>query len=694
VDQELETFANELKRDVHDAVESGEGEPWTSHEFTAQVLERLADAGVLENPQALTQGGKGRFGRADYEISGFVLPDEEDPERVLIITTAFRDAWGTETITSADVRTAAERAARFVEASFKGLHEQIEPANTDASDLARRLLEMKDHIHQVRIVLITDCIAGPRTVAEFDRGALSIGIDLFDMQRLFRILGAGRTREDIELVLGREGHALPSLQSPKTTDTYQAYLAAVPGDLIADVYERYGTRLLELNVRAFLGVRGKKTVNAGLRETIMKSPGDFLAFNNGIVATVDSIEIGEDENGASGIKRVTGLQIVNGGQTTASLYRARRVDKADLKQIRVPVKFIHVQGSDLERMVASISRSANSQNTVQPADFSANDPVHVKLEKLANETWCPDGRTKWFYDRARGAYEAAQDRAGVTRERQRRFLTEFPKEKRFSKIDLAKYINAWECQPHLVCYGGQKNFQGMMQRLKELDRGSDDVDQAWFKAMIASAIVFRAAHKVVRGLAFPAYQANITAYLVSALSWRTSGRFDLDRVWRSQAVSAELGALLKDWAPTINKLLRETAGQKMPTEWSKREQCWFAIRARAPQLPSNPLPEIAPSPAAIDDSGASVRSGATGDDELEIVREVQLLPARAWAAVYSWGTATHGPQWSLSTATRVMAELATGGWKKQPTALLARRAKEGFDAWKAAGGPPSTASSE
>ncbi len=692
MDQELEAFADGLRRDVQDAVDSGEGAAWTAHEFTSQVLERLADAGVLENPQALTQGGKGRFGRGEYEISGFVLPDEEDPERVLIITTAFRDSWGTETISSGDVRTAAERAARFVEASFKGLHDQIEPANTDASDLARRLLELKDRIHQVRIVLITDCLAGPRTLAEFERGALSIGIDLFDLQRLFRILGKGRTREDIELVLEDAGQALPCLEAHKTTESYQAYLAAVPGELIADVYERYGTRLLELNVRAFLGVRGKKTVNAGLRETILKAPGDFLAFNNGIVATVDSVETGADDNGVVGLKRVTGLQIVNGGQTTASLYRARRVDRASLDGILVPVKFIHVQGADLERMVASISRSANSQNTVQPADFSANDPVHVKLEKLANDTWCPDGRSKWFYDRARGAYEAAQDRAGATRERQRRFLAEYPKEKRFSKIDLAKYINAWECQPHLVCYGGQKNFQGMMQRLKELGRGSDDVDLAWFKSMIASAIIFRAAHKVVRGLAFPAYQANITAYLVSALSWRASGRFDLDRVWRNQTISVELGALLKEWAQVIDRLLRETAGQKMPTEWSKREQCWFAVRAKAPQLPSGLPPEIAPVPGAIDDSGTNVAADVAGDDDLEVVREVQLLPARAWASVHSWGAATHGPQWSLATVTRVMAECASGGWKTQPSARLARRAMEGFAAWKAAGSPAQSTS--
>src|SRR5262249_19578672 len=149
-----------------------------------------------------------------------------------------------------DVRAAAEKAARFVEASFKGLHTQIEPANTDASDLARRLLELKDHIHLVRIVVLTDCLAGPRSVAEFAKGALNIGVDLFDLGRLFRVLGKGQTREDIELEFDSGG--LHCLRATQATERYDTYLTAVPGSAIADVYERYGTRLLELNVRAFL----------------------------------------------------------------------------------------------------------------------------------------------------------------------------------------------------------------------------------------------------------------------------------------------------------------------------------------------------------------------------------------------------------------------------------------------------------
>ncbi|CAH1655118.1 hypothetical protein CHELA1G11_10894 [Hyphomicrobiales bacterium] len=177
----------------------------------------------------------------------------------------------------------------------------------------------------------------------------------------------------------------------------------MPGDILSRVYERYGVRLLELNVRAFLGLQGRKSVNAELRRTIADQPSMFLAFNNGIVATVDDLDVVSSDAGGLEIRSLKGLQIVNGGQTTASLHRARRKDSLKLDQVSVPVKIIKVGGADLSEMVSSISRAANRQNTVQLADFSANDPFHQQIETLANTTWLDDGKGRWFYERARGS---------------------------------------------------------------------------------------------------------------------------------------------------------------------------------------------------------------------------------------------------------------------------------------------------
>jgi hypothetical protein len=109
-------------------------------------------------------------------------------------------------------------------------------------------------------------------------------------------------------------------------------------------------------------------------------------------------------------------------------------------------------------MVGAISRSANSQNTVQPADFSANDPFHVTVEQLANNTWIPGATGRWFYERASGSYGAAESKSAYSKTQLKRFRAETPKQRRFSKTDLAKTLNTWAGRPDLEA-GSQKSFQ-------------------------------------------------------------------------------------------------------------------------------------------------------------------------------------------------------------------------------------------
>jgi hypothetical protein len=251
--------------------------------------------------------------------------------------------------------------------------------------------------------------------------------------------------------------------------------------------------------------------------------------------------------GSLGIKSLRGLQIVNGGQTTASLHRALRQDKADLTNIQVPAKIICVRDASLDEMVSAVSRSANSQNTVQPADFSANEPFHVAVEDLANDVWLPDGSGRWFYERARGSYGAAELASSARAEKSRRFARETPKDRRFSKTDLAKYLNAWNGAPQLVSFGSQKNFQYFMQSMKEDHPDGFLPDENWYRAFIAKAILFRSVQKIAKSQKFPAYQANITAYSVAWISWAVDGLLDFDLIWKQQAISREMKAMTEDW---------------------------------------------------------------------------------------------------------------------------------------------------
>ncbi|WP_316197045.1 AIPR family protein [Bradyrhizobium sp. SZCCHNS3053] len=589
-DEAIEAFARELAGEVDEAIQSGQGSIYSEEEFTRVVLDRLGEEGAIENPTLLWQ--EGSFARAKYKITGYSIPDDE--ERLILVTTIRTGEVPPRTLARDEILTALQQAMKFYECSCRGLHTKIEPAATDASELAQHIYEARERISVLRVVLLSDGLTGLKSIdlkKAYD--GTRIIVDLFGIERLHRILGQGLRRDDIVVEFEPElGGPLPCLKASSEGADYDAYLASVPGVLLADIYEKYGTRLLELNVRAFLGVRGRKSVNAGLRATIRDLPHRFLAYNNGIVATVDSMEIEDRGNGYFVVKSVRGLQIVNGGQTTASLHRARRQDGASLEGISVPAKIICVGGADLDEMVAAVSKSANSQNTVQPADFSANDPFHVAVEKLANNTWLPDGKGRWFYERARGSYGAAELKASFAAAQSRRFMLETPKERRFSKTDLAKYLNAWDGQVHQVSFGNQKNYQFFIQSLKDEHPEGFEPDASWFKAFVAKAILFRTVLSIVRARKFAAFQANIVAYTVACLSWACGGRIDFDMIWMRQSISPELHGVLDGWVGEVDEALRKTAGNRMVSEWAKKVECRDSIREMAFNLPDKLPPEF------------------------------------------------------------------------------------------------------
>ena len=507
----------------------------------------------------------------------------------------------------------------------------------------------------------------------------TVELEVYDIVRLQRILGEGETRADISVDLVElTGSPLPCLHVASGEGDYDAFLAVFPGDILSTIYDRYGARLLELNVRAFLGLRGRKSVNAELRRTIIEQPAMFLAFNNGIVATVDDLEISQGEGaGPLVITRLNGLQIVNGGQTTASLHRARRKESVSLAGISVPVKIIKVGGADLSEMVSSISRAANRQNNIQLADFSANDPFHQELEMLANNTWLDDGRARWFYERARGSYLAAEQKASYRKTDQQSFRAQTPKQRRLSKLDVARYLTAWDGLPYRVCLGGQKNFQNFMQAMK--DNPPPAIDAEWFKRLIALAVLYRAVEKKIRSMKFPAYRAQIAAYVVAGLGHRTGGRVDFGRIWSQQAISPELEHLVEQWAPVVDDAMRRSAGQRNPSEWYKKEDCWRDIQQQLPPL-TDPLPsELSYST----DSSAEtiIPVGTRSAADYDRIDQCMKIDGATWLEVAEKGQQAGIIHWKVAGICRTLASYAAGGWQRRPSA---KQAKPAFEALRAA----------
>ena len=392
------------------------------------------------------------------------------------------------------------------------------------------------------------------------------------------------------------GSALPCVYIPSEMSDYDYALTVIPGEALRFIYEKYGARLLEANVRSFLSITGK--VNKGIRDTLKDDPERFMAYNNGIVVVADEAHIGRAADGSPGILWLRGMQIVNGGQTTASIYFSKKKDAdIDLRRVRVPAKIIILKSADEiseEALISDISRYANSQNSVKQSDLSANKPYHIELEKLALQTYCPDGVGRWFYERAAGSYKTMLAREGTTPAKLKQLKeVVIPTSRKITKTDLAKYISAWDQKPDLVSLGSQKNFERFMDSLRNPEDESLLIlhDVATYKKVIAKIILFKRTNSLVRPM-FPAFQGNVATYLVSLLANRIGDKIDLEKIWSKQDISESLRRQLQIWAKEVNDVLHKTSNGKMISEWAKRSECWDAVRNASYSPILEAIPEI------------------------------------------------------------------------------------------------------
>ncbi len=565
----------DLAERMHDAAA-----PYPHEEliFSEIVMQHMADVGMIDDPKICQFSG--RVGNATLRLAGYAV--SEDLDTLDLFVSLYDGSDEVAPVPDAEVMQAAGQCLHFLKNCVEGkLVKKLDETN-DAFEIASVIEACYDALDRIRIFVLTDRQSKAKAFKPRDVKGKTISLEVMDIERLHRHWSEGKPRD--ELLINFEevsGDALPCVFVPGQLAGYDYALAAIPAETLYFLYEKFGPQLLEANVRSFLSATGK--VNRGIRDTLRQAPEHFMAFNNGIVMVADEARIGRAADGSIGLTGLKGMQIVNGGQTTASIYFSKKKNPdVDITRVRVPAKIIILQSSDPaaeEQMIADISRFANSQNSVKQSDLSANKPFHVQLEKLANTTFCPDGVGRWFYERAAGSYNVLFAREGTTPAKLRQLKEAVPIGRKISKTDLAKYLNAWDQRPDTVSQGSQKNFNRFMEDLAEgaLD-APDPLTVGWFKKSIAKAILFKEAHRISRAKHFMQAQANIATYLVAILANRAGERLDLDRIWNRQAISPQLQAQLVTWAREVETALRSNSGARMISEQAKRPECWQAIR--------------------------------------------------------------------------------------------------------------------
>lgn len=594
---ELDEFLLQTRTDVKEVIAdrlsvAGGAYPYEETIFTEIVMEHMFEIGMTFEPEACHYTAT--VGNARLRLSGYAV--SEDADQLDLFVSLYADVEAVTPIPDSETKTAAEQCLRFLARCAKGRLAGTMDQSNDAYVVAHTIMNVYPNLDQIRIYVLTDRQAKAKNFKTREVQGKTVKLEVMDIERLWRHWSEGKPRDELVVNFGEvSGSALPCVYVPGEMTDYEYALTAIPGDALRFVYEKYGARLLEANVRSFLSVTGK--VNRGIRDTLRQNPEHFMAYNNGIVLVADEICLERMADGSPGILWLKGVRIVNGGQTTASIYFTKKKEPdIDLSRVRVPAKIIVLRSGDPageEGLISDISKYANSQNSVKLSDLSANKPFHIKVEQLSMTTYCPDGMSRWFYERAAGSYKTMLAREGTTPAKLKKLKTDIPASKKITKTDLAKFLNAWDCKPHHVSFGAQKNFERFMACFADGEAQSErplpDVD-AW-KQMVAKAILFKTSHKLIRPM-FPAFQANVAAYTVSIVSERIGDRIDLARIWHHQGISSQFQKQIQAWAREVNDMLHQSANGRMVSEWAKKAECWEAVQmGRLSEVLGN-IPEL------------------------------------------------------------------------------------------------------
>lgn len=638
MDQAVEEFFHDFRQEILAAAEAGS--TYQLEVFMEVVSNELIETGFIEGFQYCHY----RAPRG-MRVDGYWFDDEGSLD---IFVADFDSRRELATLTRTEVDAAFKRVVNFFEASAQ---ETLEPdVTTPEYGLVQQIIARRATLRQVNFYLTSE-----RALSALFQGLPDNEIDgiratyhVWDVSRFQRQRSSRGGKEALNIdFVEMFGQGISCLPANLGTDSYQSYLVVMPATVLATLYDRYSARLLEQNVRTFLQARAQ--VNKGIRSTILVEPHMFFAYNNGITATAQQVGTRMTATGLQ-LDRLTDLQIVNGGQTTASLFHTQRRDKADLSKVFVQMKLSVIDVEESEKIVPRISEYANTQNRVNAADFFSNHPFHVRMADFSRRIWAPAQKgaqreTRWFYERARGQYLDAQSK--LTTGEQKRFKAEHPKTQMFTKTDLAKFENVFDDHPKWAHHGSQKNFARYATRIgNEWEKSSDDFNEMYFRRAIARGILFRSTEKLVSAQPWytAGYRANVVAYTLSMLgeiAKRQKAAVNYERIWAAQAIDEVLSRALAIIAKSVHEeITSPSRGISNVTEWCKREACWSGVVEHADSLAAvlhDEFSIVFACEEEIRHRTKSARKTQKIDNGIEAQKQVFEVPSAQWSTIIKEG---------------------------------------------------------
>ncbi len=674
----VEEYREMLHEDISIAAESNMSNQ--SDEFLKTVTDILIAGEEFDDfTECYYEGVSRGSGHGAIKIDGYAMDDFDKSCCIFIVD--YRGKYESDSFDKKRSDTLFDSLKRFIKESIKyEFYRELEES-TEVYEFARNLYLNNDEITKFRLYILTDAYNNQRSknIKAEEIAGKTVELNIWDINRIFDVVSSTMQKESVEINLSEfNTDGLPCVKGTECVNaksdievltayegedqsvnkmyliTYTSYLTAVPGNILCDLYLEYGSRLLEGNVRSFLSVKGK--VNKSIQNTIKNCPEMFFAYNNGIAATATGVETVQTSSGLI-ITKIKDLQIVNGGQTTASIANAvlsaRKGELIELEKIKVPMKISVLDHDMSEKIIPKISEYSNSQNKVDASDFFSNHPFHIRMEEYSRKTPAPavngnQYQQYWYYERTRGQYN--QGKMQLTPAQVKQYKLRYPEKQVIKMVELAKYMEIYEGAPDKVSKGKQAIVKEFAEQIKKQWMKSDEqYNVAYYKRVVAIAIMFNKADQIIKTSAEyktggrNSYKANVIAYLLSLIFEDIRNRskeasIDFSRIWNNQDVYPELEKQITVlWPEVYDFITDDDRPTQNVTEWCKKKECWEQAKKRKWTI----LPEflqtlIAKETIKIEERNA--RADQKLKNEVDDFNFVLNAGRNYWKNVLEWGS--------------------------------------------------------
>lgn len=650
----IEEFRRQFIDELRFNAEHEGTEPET--QFINRALNDLEELGELNDPMPMSVEIKGKHGRImSFDAYAY---DEADSSLILISSVFSNERDSVTTLTNSKIDETYTHMKNFIDECVNGdmseYCDDSNPAINVAKEFKKKIGKgmINTEILRFKFYILSDSELSKqvKTISKEDYLDRPVNLNIWTIERFFQTFSSNAS-EIIEFdtkEFGCDGIPCIKAELGKESD-YDAYLGIVPGRFLADIYLQYGSKLLQGNVRAFLSVRGK--VNKGIRETIINHPSNFFTYNNGIAIVARSVQFSDD---GRRIVHFVDPQIINGGQTTASLANAviKKEDKNGMDTLFVPMKLtvLNVEDDMSEEQVdkynnitKTISKCANSQNVVSDADFFSNHPFHVMMENLSRKVMAPPVagnpfQTIWFYERSRGKWE--QEQMKLTVAQRKTFCEKNPKNQVIKKEKLAKCLNTIYMNPHQVCQSSAINFSKFAEVIEKMyDESRESINEEFFKKCVCSVIIFDQLDTLVNKAEwYPkgGNKAQIVPYAIAKLMSLIPKNCDIDwkTIWQTQRIYSALAEELLRIAYCAHNFLMKEANGGIVRSISRNQSVWSNFKAYKYTLTDQFLASLISKEETRADE-ASAKREHKFNANIEASVEIFKLGAPYWMKVYN-----------------------------------------------------------